>query len=107
MHPDGSGLDSLLDYGYPVWLRWSPDGRSILFSSSDGLHILDLTTRTERLIPGTYAPDLTDYQRGDWSPDGQWIVYNKQALWMMHPDGTDNHCIEDTTGYSRYAARSQ
>lgn len=47
-----------------------------------------------------------------WSPDGEWIAYsiggftqtypNFNNIYLMHPDGTDNHRLTDTMDFKDY-----
>jgi Tol biopolymer transport system component len=76
---DGSDLRQLTnDAGADAWPAWSPDGRSIMFSSQDG--------RETRRIPsdgGPAAKVIDGFFRGDWrnKPDGQgtWIATSMQG----------------------------
>lgn len=71
------------------------------------------------------ADDQSDYQMAKWSPDGSWIAYVESKpeivfsdtvdmsevngtarVWLIRPDGTDNHPVSDAVPaviYSRVA----
>jgi len=88
---------------------FSPDGMKVVVSYRNGIFgrdadvaILDLTTRELKvIIEGNSA------KRPQWSPTGEWIAYESQhpghsrTLWVVRPDGTDNHMV-DLGNYARY-----
>ena len=72
--------------------RFSPDGKSILFTSdrdgAENLWIIDLDTEeTTQVTKG----DNQNYPSADWTPDGEYIVAAKGRLqiklWLFHKDG--------------------
>jgi len=75
------------------FLEYSPDGERIVFGSqpyggSFQLWIMNLD--------GTQLRQLTQDggYSADWSPDGDWIVYNNPSygdgrLWLIQPDGSE------------------
>jgi dipeptidyl aminopeptidase/acylaminoacyl peptidase len=103
--PDGGNVTYLGDgAGY----GWSPDGR-ILFGSqgpfglpadvwlmnADGTGRVQLTSRPEPEIPGSFSPDgsrLTFYVYSGELSQGT-------DLWTMNPDGTDQRQVTDTPGH--------
>jgi hypothetical protein len=93
--------------------RYSPDGTQILFTrfNDRGQSAAFLVN-----VDGTETQQLTPWGLGafggDWSPDGQWIVFNMNddsahqgRLYLMHPDGSDRHMIDIDTGGSWYYAK--
>jgi len=82
--------------------RWSPDGTRLCFSrylpdhSTFNLWVSNADgTDARALDPG---PDLQQ-RYCSWSADGQWISYRRfpldlgVGLWLVRPDGTDNHPV--------------
>jgi Tol biopolymer transport system component len=52
--------------------EWSPDGRFMVDTRSQGLLVVPADGGTPRLIA---TPDTGDNFRATWSPDGQWITF--------------------------------
>jgi hypothetical protein len=101
---DGTGLRRVTGYGqvrshHGNQVRWSPDGREILFADEDGtLHTIHPDGSSMRAIQlQTSAPRTYAYGPA-WSPDGQWIVFTLYLfppyldwtidLYIAWPDGT-------------------
>jgi len=96
---DGSGLvrlnppktTSLLD-----GQSWSPDGGQVAVVASRDGH--DGNAVFVVNVDGTNAHRITPWSvtlRAEWSPDGEWIVFDKadaepvpRDLFLVHPDGT-------------------
>jgi dipeptidyl aminopeptidase/acylaminoacyl peptidase len=103
LHPDAEKLDELnpgnwvLNYGYKEQrLAWSPKSDAFLMTqiTGDGRRNLWLV-KLDGSPPGMIAENVTNY---DWSPDGRYIVYNRQndgdfALYTVTPDGREHHEI--------------
>lgn len=52
------------------WGALSPDGNQVAYSASDnGIHIVDIASQTEKVLPGAGGFNL------HWSPDGKQIAY--------------------------------
>ncbi len=109
---DGSPPTCLGITGFDA--RWSPDGTQICFSRyrADNPTIFNIWVANadgtnERML----CPEYDYYQRFCmWSADGQWIAYRRSpddagvGLWLVHPDGSDNHPLVFTgvEGYPGY-----
>ena len=80
--------------------RWSADGERVAYvSDTDGHSDIYIS----RLESGAAAPSApvritsadTDEILGDWSPDGQWLIFARrggaatQGLWLRNPDGVN------------------
>jgi dipeptidyl aminopeptidase/acylaminoacyl peptidase len=104
---------------------WSPDSQMIAFASfpsqrigqcqacapevsSEGIWTMraDGSARTQL----TSSPEWVD-STPQWSPDGEWMMferrgpayvenegYPKTQLWIMRPDGADQHMVADLSG---------
>jgi Tol biopolymer transport system component/DNA-binding winged helix-turn-helix (wHTH) protein len=110
--PDGSTflVRSLtgggLQKAYPLWsvrildgsarhlseavdAAWSPDGRTIAYSTGDGdIHLISSDGTEDRRLAsvGSLVTSIC------WSPDGKFIRFTKdQTLWEMSSNGSDLH----------------
>ena len=81
---------------------WSPDGQTILFLGTTSYYwiITKLTLATMRY--DTLGSALGN-RPGDWSPDGQRIVFGTGDLWTMSPDGTNTQPLLGD-GYNNFEA---
>jgi hypothetical protein len=74
--------------GPGTWPSLSPDGARAAYSWSDGLHIVDLSSGENRLLPGT-----TDYDYNPrWSPDGLQLAFvriDDLNLYLVNADGSN------------------
>lgn len=95
--PFSGGEAEALTSGFPfdAQPRFSPDGKSVVFTSDkgggEGIWVMDLATREPRQL----TKGKTDrYQSPEWTPDGKYIVASKAGvrggtlkLWLYHVDG--------------------
>ena len=81
---------------------WAPDGLSILFLDTDdtGWIITKLTLATTKYDT---LGSAQGNRPGDWSPDGQKILYGTGDLWTMAADGS-NQQILLSDGYINFEA---
>lgn len=77
---------------------WSPDGLQLVFNANSQIYGMNLDGTDRRNITNNER----DNQGAAWSPDGTTIAYCSRqstgdacALWMMHPDGSDQHKVTD------------
>lgn len=107
VRPDGTDLRRLSDHGprdrFPAW---SPEGSSLAYTAKDGVHILELATRSDRQLAGTERNWLASFQGVSWSPDGRCLVYNKEYLWVIDFDGGNNRQLTGPEGVIRRRPRS-
>lgn len=78
------------------WGALSPDGSQVAYSASDnGIHIVDLASLTEKVLPGAGGFNL------HWSPDGTQIAYVGMgdgvinSVFVITTDGTPARLISD------------
>ena len=68
---------------------WSPDGRTIAYSTGDSdIHLISSDGTEDRRLAsvGSLVTSIC------WSPDGKFIRFTKdQALWEMSSNGSDLH----------------
>lgn len=94
---DGSNLDQLTNTARDDYdASWSPDGRTILFTSSRNKGNSEIYRMG---IDGREQTNLTNHPGYDgqarWSPDGTWIVFSSDRLdstihlYAMRHDGSD------------------
>ena len=78
---------------------WSPDGKSIAWSCSDGRKLRHLPEIGERCQPGGRRCSAAVFPKfvNDWSPDGRHLLYNEigsdtlSDLWVLPLAATENH----------------
>ena len=84
---DGSQKQVVVPAGN--WGALSPDGSRVAYSATDnGIHIVDVTSQTEEVLPGAGGFNL------HWSPDGKQIAYVGMgdgvinSVFVINTDGT-------------------
>jgi Tol biopolymer transport system component/DNA-binding winged helix-turn-helix (wHTH) protein len=91
---DGGDVQQVTRFesGAVSWPRWRPGGAEVVFVHSgddeDSLHVVRIGDSWARRV----ATGLERVQRGDFSPDGEWIYFDGTAkgeweTWRMHRDG--------------------
>ncbi len=78
---------------------WSPDGKTVLFSSlnspTDIIETYDMATGNTKQLTDSSG---NDYDPA-WSPDGKQIVYTSESaqgdseIWLMNADGSNQHAL--------------
>jgi TolB protein len=74
---DGSDLRRLTEHAYNEYgLRWSPDGRTILYGRTNrrGIYLIGADGRNDRMIT-TDSPPPIGWGALTWSPNGRSIAY--------------------------------
>lgn len=95
----------------------SPGDRELVYLTDSGGHgnlwVLNLETQESRELTFEHDPQVT-VGVPVWSPDGKHIAYVKRGtaawnvdLWMMNPDGTDDHKISDGGGWACWTPDSK
>jgi Tol biopolymer transport system component len=118
----GRGLVQVTDSGADSGANWSPDGMRLVYSHAEkdtngdkritasdmgNIYILDLLTNESQRI--TWSSTRNDFNFS-WSPDAAWIVYcsvrsdsnhdgrltldDSRNLYMIKPDGKEDHMID-------------
>jgi Periplasmic component of the Tol biopolymer transport system len=92
-HLDGSDRQILVsDAGDGVF---SPDGNQMVYPATDGLHILNIQTKDEKILANTHGFSPR------WSPDGKEIAFvaldqnNIDSVFVINTDGTGLQQISD------------
>lgn len=99
---DGSGRQFRSNGFWPVF---SPDGSKLVYSSGDGLYVLDLATGAATRMPGTTADDY----RSAWSPDGSRIAFARSSItevFVINADGSGLQQVTDSMQYEILAGWS-
>ena len=83
---------------------WSPDGTRLFFGRTDphrrsawntAFFVVNVDGSGLKRITPWLLPDSARIDEGSWSPDGQWILYDRDTqIHVVHPDGSGDHQIE-------------
>jgi len=84
---------------------FSPNGSQMAYPAADGIHVMDLSTKAEKVLPGMGAFNM------HWSPDGRQIAYVGMGdgivnnVFIINMDGAPARQISDfsyesVTGWS-------
>jgi hypothetical protein len=80
---------------------FSPDGKVVAYPANEGITILDLASKTSRVLPGASGYDLT------WSPDGSQIAYvtsgEAYGVFVVSLDGSQDPKQLSNLGYESLA----
>jgi hypothetical protein len=71
----------------PGWPRWSPDGRSLVLTSTQGLYLMAVDSGRVRLLE-RFPPGTRSAQPASWSPDGRAIAFLRTRPVRADPRGT-------------------
>lgn len=111
MGADGTGLQQITHHqktaGSASFPRWSADGARLVFSGSDAgepgsIYWVAIgeekAHRVTSLVPGLQWDGYPD-----WSPDGRWIVFERNGadaqLYAVRPDGSGLTRLTDGSGF--------
>jgi serine/threonine protein kinase len=104
MDADGSNQQRLTTTNATdFYASYTPDGRSILFSSlrSGEFHLYVMGALGES--PQRISPDIGSMYAPHMAPDGRQIVFtnaigDRQSVWVMNTGGGNPHALTDTAG---------
>jgi hypothetical protein len=86
--------------GPGAWPSLSPDGAQAAYSWSDGLHVVDLDSGENRLLPGTSESDYNPH----WSPDGLQIAFahtDDRNLYVVDANGSNLQQVTEGREYEQ------
>jgi Tol biopolymer transport system component len=99
---DGSGQQQITPFGYmfphddQAWASWSPDGRTIISTTSQGdLFTVRPDGTGKTLIPLKTTTAHFAFDPG-WSPDGSLIVFAMYTNGTVHLDGSTDDNAEES-----------
>lgn len=81
---DGEGKPERLTFNgnnYKFDLKWSPDGKKIVWSDRKlRLIYVDVDTKKQTIVDSSDLGEFFDY---NWSPDSKWIAYSKPEFYSQ------------------------
>lgn len=100
----------LMREGWDVLPRWTPDGRLVFSSDSDGdreIHVMDAASGETSQLTDNDAHD----HHASFSPDGTRVLFvrgwmGEEGLWLMDADGTEQRHIEGSHDQAEWPAWS-
>jgi Tol biopolymer transport system component len=98
VRPDGTGLRRLTYGPRDLYPAWSPDSKRLAYSSRQGITLFDMATLENHPLAGTAVSFLASDPGVSWSPDGRFLVYNKEYLWIIEADGSNNRQLTGPEG---------
>lgn len=104
MAPNGSHRIELTREGTSIFPRFSPDGRTILYMSTEGR----ISSLMKMDASGKHQQKLVDglglRARGSWSPGGDQIVLNQRGILVeiLDRDGRGRSALDLEVGAARY-----
>jgi hypothetical protein len=69
---------------------WSPDSRQLAYEVQTATQTRIMTISLSETTPKLLYADAVRNYPDDWSPDGKWIIYRREArsVYIVPPDGT-------------------
>jgi WD40-like Beta Propeller Repeat len=95
----GGGLRRVTSARYDAPLDWSPNGNALLVSR-------DTRRSSNIILQPLHGRSFMVARGGDeagWSPDGRWIAYTDNGLWLVKPDGGQRHRVAAGVSYFAWA----
>jgi tricorn protease len=98
---------------YKGQIRWSPDGKSLLYTAGDNkLYRYNFETKKTTVVATSEVVGFGQFAIGNpqWSPDGKWVSYSKSdrtllpQVWVVPADGGQEKRITDPDTYSSTSA---